>query len=149
MGGDALKRRRGFVLLVQSRQPQQACGVLGAEFSHQSRPVAFECSVADLQSRPAFLVGAALSDETKDLTLACCQRHLASRELWRIRGLVARVSGLRPPSNDIAALCDCSVLLERRLECVANTLHQRANALRLVKRIFSDLLQGRSIAIRG
>src|SRR5450755_4746244 len=100
MGGDALKRRRGFVLLVQSRQPEQACGVLGAEFSHEPRPVAFECSVADLQPRPAFLVGAAVSDDAKDLTLAPCQRNLASRQLRRIRGWVAHTCGLGPPSND-------------------------------------------------
>lgn len=134
-------------VMVPSRQAEQVRDVLGAVFSHESRPMAFECPVADLQPHPTFLVGTAFSDEAEDFGLAHRQRYLVSRNLLRIRCVVVGMSGPRPPPDHLAALREGGLLPQRRFETVAETAHQGANAFGFAKRVPRDLLQRQTIAI--
>lgn len=133
--------------MIPSRQAEQVRDVFGAVFSHESRPMAFECPVADLQPHPTFLVGTAFPDEAEDFGLAHRQRYLVSRHLLRIHNVVVGMSGPRPPSDHLAALRECGLFAQRRFETVAKTAHQGANPFRFSKRVLRDLLQRKTITI--
>ena len=127
--------------MVPSRQSEQVSDVLGAVFPHETRPMAFERPVADLQPHAAFLVGTAIPDETEDFRLARCQRYLVSGDAVRIRSVVVGISGLRPPPDHFAALREGGLFAQRRFETVAETTHQGAHAFGFAKRVLRDLLQ--------
>jgi len=128
-------------LVIEDRQPEQVRDVLRPELSHESRPVALECSVADLQPHPTLLVGTAFPDKAKHLGLARGQRYLMRRNSLQIGMLVADVSDPRPPPDHLATLREGSLLPQRRLETVAKPAHQRTHVFGFSKRVLRDLLQ--------
>src|SRR6266446_2438117 len=120
--------------------------VAGAQFAHGFCAMALEGSWADVHPHGALLVRAAFADQAQNFTLALRQRLLAGlggkHHAPRALDIQAAAAGLALP-----LLLAVRVGSLRRM-IVRHLLHQRADALGLLKRVFHHLLQVDAIAGR-